>query len=527
MSRTLNSAVELTSCRFVMLLRRTIGRFQGIPLDNLPRERYVLLLIIAITVALRLPTLSRDFLLDEIWSLFATTKLMSAVEVFTRFTRDNNHPLNTLYLYALGDQQHWALYRFPSFLSGLAVVLLAWWIVRREGFLEAVLASTLTSFSYLLIYYSSEARGYSMAIMFAFAGFYGLGRFAVRHSWPWAIVFWSCTVLGMLSHPTFLFFFVAARVSFPLMARKGSRDRDPTAQPLSQVFLVPEIFLILFALIVLRRMIVGGASPYRTMDVLMQTLSYAGGGPPAGLGGVFVGLIVGVAFLAAILWYWHRVPSLGFFYLAVVVGPFVLLVLVRPQIMAARYFLLSVAFGLLAISGPMAHFLRRGGIARTVVVVTLALYTLGNSINTVELIQNGQGGYKSALDYIESHTSGPAITVTSDHDFRTTLIIDHYKRFLQSDRYFVYYTAWFRPFSLDPAELLQPDTALLRDVVRREYPRTGTQWFIVGSYDQFTQVPVQFEDPYGNVYRLGREYHAPILAGMMWRLYQRIQLKQG
>jgi hypothetical protein len=254
----------------------------GTPYPKMVEHNYVLILIIAFSAAIRLPAILSDFWLDEVWSLSATLKLSSAVEVFTKFNFDNNHHLNSLFLYFLGDQRYWELYRIPSLVSGVAIVLLAWWIARPEGFLEAILASTLTGSSYLLIYYSTEARGFSLAVMFSFAGFYYLRRFADQRTWPWAIAFWGCTVLGILSHLTYLFFFLAALIWFPLQQSRRQANGVALVGPLVRAFCVPGAFLLLFYLTVLRRMVVGGGPHYGVLHILVQTLSYAGGGPPEG-----------------------------------------------------------------------------------------------------------------------------------------------------------------------------------------------------------------------------------------------------
>ena len=48
----------------------------------------------------------------------------------------------------------------------------------------------LTSWSYLLIHYGTEARGYSLAIFLPVSR-YALQQFEERRSWIWTTVFWS------------------------------------------------------------------------------------------------------------------------------------------------------------------------------------------------------------------------------------------------------------------------------------------------------------------------------------------------
>ena len=55
-----------------------------------------------------------DFWLDEIWTWKDARALRSALGVFTQIHHSNNHHLNTLFFYWLGDQRDWALDRHRS-----------------------------------------------------------------------------------------------------------------------------------------------------------------------------------------------------------------------------------------------------------------------------------------------------------------------------------------------------------------------------------------------------------------------------
>ena len=123
--------------------------------------------IVVFAAAFRLPGLFTDFWLDEIWTLSRTNLLNSPVEIFTEFLSSNNNHLNTLIFYLLGEQKQWMLYRLHSLAAGIGTVIIAWLIAYQKGRLEAIIASLLTAGSYLMIHYSSEARGYAMVIFFS------------------------------------------------------------------------------------------------------------------------------------------------------------------------------------------------------------------------------------------------------------------------------------------------------------------------------------------------------------------------
>ena len=97
----------------------------------------VFLIIVALAAAVRLPGCFSNFWFDEIWTFSYANQLDSPLQIFTELRHDNNHHLNTLIFYLLGDCEHWMVYRIHSLVAGIGAVILAWFIARRAGGLEA------------------------------------------------------------------------------------------------------------------------------------------------------------------------------------------------------------------------------------------------------------------------------------------------------------------------------------------------------------------------------------------------------
>src|SRR5262249_29810968 len=114
-------------------------------------------LIVVAAAVMRVSASLGDLWLDEIWSVVIAGRLASPLEVFTNVHHSNNSHLNTLFLYFLGDQSNWFMYRIPSVIAGVATVLVAGHIGLRRSKTEAVVAMLLTAFSYMMIHFSSEA----------------------------------------------------------------------------------------------------------------------------------------------------------------------------------------------------------------------------------------------------------------------------------------------------------------------------------------------------------------------------------
>ena len=60
--------------------------------------------LVALAAALRIPGLLTDFWLDEVWSLEMALAIDSPLQVFTAIRTFNNHHLNSLLLFVIGDR---------------------------------------------------------------------------------------------------------------------------------------------------------------------------------------------------------------------------------------------------------------------------------------------------------------------------------------------------------------------------------------------------------------------------------------
>jgi hypothetical protein len=403
----------------------------------------VVLAAAAAALALRIPGLFSDFWLDEIWTLDIARELRSPLELFTEVRHSNNHHLNTFLYYLLdplvGDGGHWSLYRAPSLLAGVGGVVLAWSVACRIGRLEAVFACLLTTASYPLIHFSSEGRGYALVILFALASTLALQRFAERKSWWSAAGFWGLACLGFLSHLLYLHAFAALALWLPLhLARRGERGRAIPLR-LLQCFTPPSAFLAWFYFFDISRTKIGGGPAYELSDVVVKAASYAGGGPATGpLALAAAGLTAAIS-LAAVAWLWRSGRSEWLLFLVVMfLSPTLVLAVMRPDVMFVRYFLLSVAFGLIAVGCLLAVMWRRGGAGRLAACALVLLFLVGNGVNVAGFYRHGRGAYLETLLFMLDRTPNRRPVVTSDHDFRNRTVILYYNRFLPPSRQVVY-----------------------------------------------------------------------------------------
>src|SRR5688500_12998828 len=94
--------------------------------------RIALAAIVLVFSGLRVAAAANDLWIDELWTLWHVVQLRSIGEILSRFTVDNNHPLNSLWMYvALPLKTDWS-YRLLSVLSGSAAIWLAAKVARLQ-----------------------------------------------------------------------------------------------------------------------------------------------------------------------------------------------------------------------------------------------------------------------------------------------------------------------------------------------------------------------------------------------------------
>ena len=101
------------------------------PLFSSPRRAWLAPLLLVAAAVIRIRAAHNDLWLDEIWSLLSVRKIASPLEVFTKIHLDNNHYLNSLWLYLFREHDNWPGFRIPSIVIGVGSVAMAGMIARR------------------------------------------------------------------------------------------------------------------------------------------------------------------------------------------------------------------------------------------------------------------------------------------------------------------------------------------------------------------------------------------------------------
>ena len=476
--------------------------------------------IVAVCAAVRFAAARNDLWLDEVWSLRLVQQVHSAAEIVTRLWHDNNHPLNSLWLYLVGPEQPAWKYRLLAWATGTATVFLAGLIGRRQYQLlhpaeeprraqvAGLIGATLVGGSYLLIHYSSEARGYGPVVAGGFLAMFALVRTSTRPDSAWALLYGLACIVGLLAHlVAFQVMLGGVAWSVVVAFRTWPRWRD-RAVHLACWHVLPWAFLGLYYFGFVRKVEIGGGPKLPLVNVLGSLAAFTAG-LPEGVGTAVALPLVLVALVVALACILRRDRALAAFYLtAIFLAPALGVMASRFMLLYPRYFIMSAALALLAGSyglarlwfweriGPMG---RKRPLGRTAAAVLLTAFLAGNGLHTARLLRDGRGQYQAALRYIAERTPTNEITVTSDSDFRNYGMMDYYRA------------------AVGPAHTLRyfPGTQL---------PPDGPQWIFLHRLDEATPPPpAELEIAGSWRYRLERTFpHAP-LSGWDWYVYGRVE----
>jgi hypothetical protein len=451
---------------------------------------------VAIGAVLRAIPCWNDFWLDEIWTWLLAQRLDSWSDVFTGIHHSNNHHLNTLFYYWIGDAPHWAVYRLPALLTGTASIALAAGLGWRRGRLEAVLAAILTAGCFALIHFSSEARGSGPTVGFALAALWLLELDLERPRLWTVLLFGACVVLGFLSQLVFLFFWAGAFAQSAGRLIRRSGVGPQLAAGLLRLHAAPLLAFVALYAVDLRQLQVGGGPSLDLAWFVSRTVGYALGLPDrpefAALYAGLIGLLLffGLRLLAREhdeLWLCVLV--------ATIVAPVSVLAVMRPTVVDVRYFLIGIALCLLLLAFLLARALRRGGLQRAAALLLLFVFLAGNGDYTAGFLMFGRGGFRAALATMVELTPGPRIVVGSDHDFRNGRVLHFYARRLPADK-----TLDYRP--------------------REAWPATGPDWLVMHRRQRGkAQLPaVQMAG--GRRFELVAEFPHEAISGFHWSLYR-------
>jgi hypothetical protein len=377
----------------------------------LTSPRVVMATVIAAGILLRAPGLFTDFWLDEIWSLSMAQAARTPLEIFTSLRHDNNHHLNTLWIWLAGAQADWVVYRLFPFASGIAVMLLLPMLGRDER--ERVVLAVLGAFAAMPVVYSTEARGYMPAAALALGAVvlsYG-GRPArfptgvrpvgddVRAGYPAdrgrharrTLLAGLLISLAMLAHMTAVFAYagllVQKRKHWPLMH----------ALPLATLAYLGWMS---------RTMTVGGGVPMSRTEAALMAARWTGG----------------IVVVAIALFELVKRDDRLFFAITVFLAPLATVTAFPIPHNHPRYFFLASVFAL----PLLASFIVR---LRVYGVALLLAWLIMMGVQLAPFLRDGRGHYYDALELMARQSGGTA-RISGAYHFGNARMVSFYAPYL-------------------------------------------------------------------------------------------------
>jgi 4-amino-4-deoxy-L-arabinose transferase-like glycosyltransferase len=393
--------------------------------------------LVAVALFLRIWVARDAFWLDEIWSYNLIKLINNPLQILTDLKIDNNHLLNTWFMYLIGEQSNWFTYRIPSILSGTATVVLMGMSAIRLGN-KPWLAMLFGAISLPLVQYSAEARGYGLAAFLGIAAWY-IFYFKAQpaNSFRWVMLFWLVCALGFMAHLSFVFVFVSLGAAWGTELFCKRQMTQPLIVRGLTIFLPPGIFLIWLYVIFYSQLSVGGGQTTVLLTSSLLRLGQSLLGAPINSPGPLLACGITVVLCVTGLIRLERCQQY-FFVAVLLLVPSLLLTVFDPEFFYPRYILTCVPFAYLLIAQALEPGLYKTGAIRLISAVLLLLILTGSSLQLYDLARWGKGNYPRAIEDMYISAGKQTFTVGSDFDFRHKALIDFYTRFRADAELLVY-----------------------------------------------------------------------------------------
>lgn len=443
--------------------------------------------------------------MDEILSLRNVQGLGSPADVFTAVHSDNNHYLNSLWLWAIGPEAPSWLLRLPPLVLGTALVAVAYRVALSGGRRAAVITAVLFAFSYPLVHYASEARGYGYLVFLALLAYAFFRRWVRTGRRRSAAAYAVAASLAFLAHLGFLTVFAAFLLWSTLEIGQRREDRRSVVRGHVLAHAMPVATVAVLYLVDVRWMTAsGGFARLSTLRSLAGAAGLVVGEAP-GPAALVLAAAAWIAIVAGLLRLRIRSPNESVFLAAAMV--LALLSGALPGYGYPRYYLTTLLFGLLLLGGAIAGALdsRRGRVAG---LSLLTLIVAANLAQTLRFAAIGRGMYREAAAYMAAATGFGPTSAAGSHDMGTVLALDWYGGDLPAGAEIFYYC---HSLSTPGCERVRPDSDL---------GDGRPAFYIISSLEDRFDPGREIEVPGLGRYRYARSFPKYGLSGIYWVVYR-------
>jgi len=405
--------------------------------------------IVLVGVWLRLRGASGELWFDEIWSLNTAMGLEAWHEAFWKQPKDNNHPVNTWWLYMMGPGRDVWVYHFLSVILGAVSIIVAGWIAARNCYQNAakrmLIAMLLVAVLYPFVNFGSEARGYGPMMLFALLAFAAIenpetNAWQARWHYGWAGLFGVISHLGML--PILFALSLCFAIRQLLQGHSFLHAFNATVRlngPFVGALLV-FVTAVSYGVYLNNNTIEFGGSTLTCLDrsCFVTALDEMTRFMTGGFGEKSVGLHTGfyiISVLGSVVWLGaignRRALPLGLILLGV---PLIFFAAGQPALPHGRYFFAVFVFFPLLITEVMAELLKRGKVASFLSSLALIVFVGANAWAVKQFLQTGRGNTHAALDYILESSPEGTISIGTEMKYQLKTVMDFNRNLIAPDR---------------------------------------------------------------------------------------------
>jgi hypothetical protein len=398
------------------------------------RRNLLLAALIASGLAVRLWCAQGPLWLDEIWSIENLAPLTHSWQVFWGISHDNNHFLNSLWLYwATSFSAQSVILRAPAILMGALTAAMMARLGARHSAAAGIAAGAMTAFSYFFVNYSVEARGYAGGALALVVGFDALERAIARPDRSARFALAAAMGIGLLWHLAIL-----PAIGLLALICLGEERRklghwEPAVAATIRIFAptavatLPALAFVAAGVAVVGRFTIGGVRPFdasQTLNAIANMARDAIGLPLAAPASAIVALGA-AAVLTALrcrLVLDNRRLAYAIILLALPVAVFVFR---PPNAHIPRYYLICALFLILLLAEIFGSLWAAGGWRRWGAIAALVAILAGDASLLIRFQKSKQQAWPEALAAIAE--SGQ-LRVASNFDDRIGKFIAYYNR---------------------------------------------------------------------------------------------------
>jgi hypothetical protein len=350
--------------------------------------------------------------------------------VLPSIATDNNHYLNTLYLWLAGPDRPPLIIRALSILLGTAGVAMAGWLQRERGTGTVILTMGLFALAYPMVNAGSEARGYAGMMLCALISIALTERALEQRSARLGLWLGVSNVAGVLFQPLMAGLIGALGLWTLWTAWRERRGLRATYEIARDLFawtirlLIPVVLVVGAAVHFGSGYVLGGVSSFsaaRMLEGVSRLFRHLLGLPDAVPEAAVLAIVLALTALAVALNRGDRRTAL---YLVVLFAmPAAMAAAHLPNTEIPRYYLLPGLAFLLLLGDLYGSLERRGVALGAVAGLAVTAILIGNSLEIEKLRRVGRGDVVGMLTRVLQEGPGP---ITSNTELRDRPVINYY-----------------------------------------------------------------------------------------------------